>query len=83
MFEVRIDKNARNFINKLDGSVQKRIIKKLDELSVNPEIGKPLTANLSGLWRLRIGDYRVIYQIRKLELVVLIVKVGHRKNVYD
>ncbi len=82
MFEIRVEENAEKFLKKLDETTRKRIIKKLKDLSGNPELGKPLTANLAGLWSLRIGDYRAIYQIKKEELVIFVLKLGHRKNVY-
>jgi len=83
MYEVRLEEPAKRFLRKLDNQSQKIIIKKLKELRTNPEIGKPLVGRLSGLWRLRIGKYRAIYQIRKNELIVFVLRVGHRKNVYD
>ena len=58
-------------------------LKKFNELEKNPELGKPLTANLAGLWSLRFGDYRAIYQIKQSELIILVLKLGHRKNIYD
>jgi mRNA interferase RelE/StbE len=44
--------------------------------------GKGLRANLSGLWRYRVGDYRVICSIEDHELVVLALQIGHRRDVY-
>ena len=45
--------------------------------------GKALKANLAGLWRYRVGDYRVLCELRDNELVVLVIAVGHRRDVYD
>lgn len=45
-------------------------------------IGKGLTAGLSGKWRYRIGDYRILCEIRDAELVVLAIEIGHRSDVY-
>jgi len=39
-------------------------------------------AGVAGLWRIRVGNYRIVYQIREKELLVLVIKVGHRKDVY-
>lgn len=51
------------------------------KLSVDPEkYGKPLGGNLHGLWKLKILECRVIYQIRRKEVLVMIVKVGFRRN---
>jgi len=45
--------------------------------------GKPLKADLKGLWRYRVADYRLICSIQDQRLVVLVLKVGHRRDVYD
>ncbi|MCX6748371.1 MAG: type II toxin-antitoxin system RelE/ParE family toxin [Candidatus Pacearchaeota archaeon] len=83
MYSLNLDKNAKIFLKKLDKPEQERILDKLEDLKKNPELGKPLTGNLAGLWSLRIGDYRAIYQIRNLELLILVLKLGHRKNIYS
>lgn len=44
--------------------------------------GKGLTANRSGKWRYRVGDYRVLCEIRDAELVVLAIEIGHRRDIY-
>lgn len=61
---------------------RKRIIKSLRRLKANLQIGKPLNSILKGLWSLRIGDYRVIYQIRNDVLVVSVIRIGHKKKAY-
>jgi len=54
------------------------------KLAHNPiEFGKPLQYSLKGLRRLKVGDYRVIFQVEPEKYVVLIVKIGHRKEIYD
>jgi len=82
MFEVRLENSARIFLKKLDKQNQKRIIKKLKELGKDPELGKPLVGKLAGLWSLRFGKFRAIYQVRRNELLIFVLKLGHRKNVY-
>ena len=82
-FKVLLSPKSDNFLKKLDTNEQERIKNKFRNLANNPELGKPLIGKLVGLWSLRIGDYRAIYQIRKLELLILVVKIGHRKNVYE
>jgi mRNA interferase RelE/StbE len=71
-------------IPKISHPDRKRIKKAIeDKLQTNPiELGKPLQYSLKGCRRLRIGDYRVIYRIEESN-VVLIVKVGHRREVYE
>lgn len=81
-FKILLSQKSWDFLKKLDNFNKDRIRRKLKELSNNPEFGKPLVGKLAGLWSLRIGDYRAIYQIRKSELLVLVLKLGHRKNIY-
>ncbi len=83
MYEVILQKPAERFLKKLDKDNQKRIVNKLKELENNPKLGVPLVGNLAGLWKIRIGDCRAIYQIRNEELIVLVLNIGHRKNIYD
>jgi mRNA interferase RelE/StbE len=82
-FEVILSEESQKFLKKCDKSTKDRILDRLENLREDPRIGKPLTANLTGLWSLRIGDYRAIYQIKDNELIVVVIKVGHRKNIYD
>lgn len=82
MYNLFLSKKAEDFLKKLDKSIRLQIWKKFDALKENPELGKPLTVNLTGLWSLRIGDYRAIYQIDNNQLLIFVVKIGHRKNIY-
>jgi len=45
--------------------------------------GKALTANRAGQWRYRVGDYRIIAEIHEAEVVILVLEIGHRKEIYD
>ncbi|MBS3099985.1 type II toxin-antitoxin system RelE/ParE family toxin [Candidatus Pacearchaeota archaeon] len=83
MYKIILEKQPENFLRKLDKIEQERIAKKLNFLEDNPYLGKPLIGKLSGLWSLRIGDYRAIYRLNNEELIILILKIGHRKNIYD
>ncbi len=83
MYEVRLEDNARRFLKKLDKETNKKLIKKFRSLEENPELGKPLTGNLAGLWSLRVGKFRAIYKIQRNELIILVLDIGHRKNVYE
>ncbi len=83
MYSVFLQKQPKIFLKKIDKKERNRIIDKLKDLANNPELGKPLTGKLAKLWSLRIGDYRVLYQIRRDELLIFVLKIGHRKNIYD
>jgi mRNA interferase RelE/StbE len=81
-FDIVLTAESEKFIKKCDKQIRNRIIKSLRKLEKEPESGKPLTSILTGLWSLRIGGYRAIYQIKNSELIVVVIKIGHRKNVY-
>ena len=82
MFELIFSKEAKDFLDKLDNSIKSRILKKIKQLETEPELGKPMTAQLAGFRSLRIGDYRAIYNIIQGKLIISVIKIGHRKNVY-
>ncbi len=82
MYKIFLHNLANKFLESLDNSIQETIKKKLKELEDFPEQrGKHLTH--SSFWSLRIGDYRAIYEISKNENRVIILFIGHRKDVYD
>ena len=83
MYSIILKSPAKRFLKKLDKTSKIEIIKKLKELKNNPELGKPLVGRLTGLWSLRIGKYRAIYNIKKTELLILVLKLGLRKNIYE
>jgi len=81
------DARALAELQKLDRKAQKDIIAYLDKritAKADPRrFGKPLRAELAGLWRYRVQDYRILCQIKDEVLLVLVVSVGHRKNIYN
>jgi mRNA interferase RelE/StbE len=87
VWTVEFDDRARRELRKLDVKVQKDILRYLRvRIASSPDprqFGKPLRLNLAGLWRYRIASYRVICRIEEHRLVVLVLKVGHRREVYE
>ena len=83
-YSVRILKAASREFEGPDRAVAKRIIKRIQWLSDNLESLKPtaLKGELSGLFKLREGDYRIIYQILHKERIVVIHAIGHRREIY-
>jgi mRNA interferase RelE/StbE len=75
------NKKALKQLNQLDAPVRHRIIQELQFLSISPLSGKFLIERLSGLYSLRVGKYRVVYQISETKVIIQTVKL--RKNVYD
>jgi mRNA interferase RelE/StbE len=83
-YEVRFLLGASKQFRALPGAVQARLKPRIDALANDPRPrqAKPLHGSLKGRWRLRVGDYRVIYEIRDDVLVVLAISVGIRSGVY-
>ncbi|MBR2207421.1 MAG: type II toxin-antitoxin system RelE/ParE family toxin [Synergistaceae bacterium] len=76
---------AKKQLKSLDKPIRERIInfvKKLSELENPYSIGASLTGGLTGYWKYRVGDYRLLCEINNEKLLVLVVKVGHRREVY-
>jgi mRNA interferase RelE/StbE len=82
-FEAR----ALKELKKLGPQAQRLILAYLDERVAGGEdpraFGKALKGDLAGLWRYRVGDFRLIFSIEDQRLVVLVLKVGHRRDVYE
>ncbi len=82
----RFDERALKELRKLDRTAQQEIIRYLDSRIAGKDdprrFGKALQADLAGLWRYRVGDYRILCQIKDGLLLVVVISVGHRKNVY-
>jgi len=82
LYRILYTGEAKKNIKKLDLSVRKLIRKAIETLAFNPEKGKPLSYELAGLRSLRTSDYRVIYRIRGGELLIIVVAIGHRREIY-
>ena len=85
-WSVRISDKARKQLWKMDPGHRRVILtwlaKNIDGCENPRQFGKALSADYAGKWRYRIGNYRVIAEIKNDELIVLALQVGHRKNVY-
>jgi len=81
-YEITFTDTSRKQFRKLEKDAQERIIKALERIRIRPEsYVRKLVGGIG--YRLRVGDYRIILDIYKFELVILVVKIGHRKNIYD
>ena len=70
-------------LRRLDPHIRKAVRSALDRISHDPSLGKPLLYSLRGCHSFRTSSYRIIYTVRKKELLVLVVAVGHRREVYE
>ena len=86
-YKVIFTDGAKKQLKKLDKHIASLIIGWIEknlQYSENPrQHGKSLTANKSGQWRYRIGDYRLICEIQDEEITILVLEVGHRKYIYN
>ena len=80
-FRVLLHPKAVRSLKKLQTSIGRRLLTSIRELERLPEKGDPLKP--SRFWRLRVGDYRIIYEIDRQTNQVRVLYVGHRKKVYD
>jgi mRNA interferase RelE/StbE len=72
-------------LKKLDKALVKKILARIETyLAKDPkELGKPLKGEFQGYWRYRWGDYRVIYRISEKEILIIVLRISHRKEVYS
>ncbi len=80
-YEVLLHPKANDFLESVDAGLRDRIRKKLRTLRNRPENGERLKH--SDFWRLRIGDHRAIYEIDRDNDRVIVLYIGHRREVYD
>jgi mRNA interferase RelE/StbE len=82
-YSIEFLRTALKELSKLPKDIQQRIAQKIEELKTNPcPPGVIALTNGNGQLRLRVGDYRIIYRIEADKVVIVIIKVGHRKNIY-
>ncbi|MGD0760866.1 MAG: type II toxin-antitoxin system RelE/ParE family toxin [Candidatus Sulfotelmatobacter sp.] len=85
-WSVEVSPLARKQLDKLDAVISRRIFKFLSErvgkLEDPHQIGEQLQGNLSEFWRYRVGDYRIICSLENDRLVVLVLRIGHRREIY-
>lgn len=84
---IEFDESAARELRRLDKQIQREILNYFRQRIATDEdprrFGKPLARELTGLWRYRVRDYRMICNIEDDKLVVLVVRVSHRKDVYN
>lgn len=84
-FKIDFTVKAEKQFAKLDKPIQAQITHYIDELSSldDPRTrGKALAGDLAGLWRYRVGDYRLLCRLQDETLVILVLEMGHRRDVY-
>jgi mRNA interferase RelE/StbE len=83
MYEIQLSTEASDFLRQQSKKVTRQIVRKLESLAKEPRPANcvRLKGN-SSYYRIRSGDYRIVYTIRDKQVLVLVLKIGHRKDVY-
>ena len=83
-YVVELTTAAAREVRKLDPSIRRRIIARLQELETDPRPpGVRKLAGFDDAWRVRVGDYRILYEVRDDVVLVTVFRVAHRRDVYE
>jgi mRNA interferase RelE/StbE len=85
MYNIEISSNVSKFLSRLEitsKGVFQRIVNSIDSLKANPFIGKKLLGELSHFRSLRVGEYRILYIVIENRVLIQVVKIAHRREVY-
>jgi mRNA interferase RelE/StbE len=87
VYQVEYSKKAVKSLSKLDKQTMTLLINWIEKNLVNCQnprfSGKPLVGNKSGYWRYRIGDYRIVSEINDKNVTILLIRIAHRKEIYE
>ena len=81
-FELRFKRSVLKDLRGMPGKDVRRILKRIDALARDPRGEGCIKLTVKEYYRVRVGNYRVVYEIRDSELVILVIKVGHRSMIY-
>ena len=83
MYEVELTARVAKQFRKYDSALQKRLVKALEKLGQNPyDAGAKKLSGAEDVYRIRVGDYRIVYCVEDDKLLIVVVKLGHRREVY-
>ena len=81
-YSIRIKRSAARELDRVPEPDRQRLVHAIDGLAEQPLAGSALKGDLRGLRRVRVGNYRIVYEVLEDGLVVLVVRVGHRRDTY-
>lgn len=81
MYSIEFTPDAEKFLGRLDAQTRERIVKAIERLQIRPHAYITRLVN-DPLYKFRVGDYRVLLDVKDDKLYILVVEIGHRKNVY-
>ena len=79
---IQIKKSALKELQQLPKTEQPRIIAAIDKLADQPYAGRLLKGDLSGLRRIRVGNHRIVYEVNEGDVLILILRIAHRQQIY-
>ena len=82
MYAVELLPSAAKALAKLEPAVQRRLARRIDKLSQDPRADAVKLRGADDIWRARVGDYRILYRVADDRLLVLVIRIGHRRDVY-
>ena len=82
IYTITIKQSAQKALAKIEAPQRTRLIEAIDKLKITPNAGSVLKGEFSGLRRIRIGDYRIVYEVQNEQLVILVIRVAHRRDAY-
>ena len=82
MYNLLYTEEAKSFIEKLPVKRRRQIKDAVERIAGEPALGKRLTHELSCLWSYRSGDYRIIYRVEHQKVLIIVLAVGHRRDIY-
>ena len=86
MYRIEFSRTAEKELVKIyktNAKLYSRIINTVENLSEDPMLGKALKNVLKGYYSYRLGTYRIIYEVSHKKLIVTVIDIGHRRNIYD
>lgn len=81
-YSVSIKQSAFKALANIDKPQRQRLFDAIEKLKTTPTAGSVLKGEFSGLRRIRVGDYRIVYEVQDAQLVILVIRIAHRKEVY-
>lgn len=81
-YHVDLSRRAAKALDALEKTPRRRVMAVIDQLATEPRPSGCVKLSGRSQWRVRVGDYRVLYEIHDDALLVLVIEVGHRRNIY-
>ena len=85
MYQIELTRHAEKQLAKIhraDRHLYEKFLSALTEIGQSPDLGKPLKEQLKGLRSYRLGSYRIIYEIKRQRLLIVVIDLGHRREIY-